>query len=84
MSTFVRSEELLADFRPTWRRNVRIAERKNVVIREATSEADLDTYYELLKITSERETASFIVRISTKRLCASLLVQEIWSSISGT
>jgi peptidoglycan pentaglycine glycine transferase (the first glycine) len=49
------SEELLANFRPTWRRNVRIAERKNVVIREATSEADLDTYYELLKITSERD-----------------------------
>lgn len=49
------SEELLANFRPTWRRNVRIAERKGVVVREATSEADFDTYYELLKITSERD-----------------------------
>ena len=49
------SEELLANFRPTWRRNVRIAERKGVVVREATSEADFDIYYELLKITSERD-----------------------------
>ncbi len=49
------SEDLLAEFRPTWRRNVRIAERKEVVIREATSKADLDAYYELLKITSERD-----------------------------
>jgi len=48
-------EELLANFKSTWRRNIRTAERKGVVIREATSEADFNAYYELLKITSERD-----------------------------
>ncbi len=49
------AEELLANFKMTWRQNVRTAERKGVVIREAESEADFDTYYELLQITSERD-----------------------------
>ncbi len=40
---------------PTWRQNVRIAERKGVIIREAQNDADFDAYYELLKITSERD-----------------------------
>jgi lipid II:glycine glycyltransferase (peptidoglycan interpeptide bridge formation enzyme) len=39
----------------TWRQNVRSAERKGVVIREASSEADFDAYYALLKLTSERD-----------------------------
>jgi lipid II:glycine glycyltransferase (peptidoglycan interpeptide bridge formation enzyme) len=47
--------KLLANFKMTWRQNVRSAERKGVVIREATSDADFDTYYELLKLTSERD-----------------------------
>jgi peptidoglycan pentaglycine glycine transferase (the first glycine) len=49
------AEELLAKFKMTWRQNVRSAERKGVVIREATSEADFDSYYDLLKLTSERD-----------------------------
>src|SRR5579859_597535 len=49
------AEKLLADFKMTWRQNVRVAERKGVVIREATSDADFDTYYDLLKLTSERD-----------------------------
>ncbi|MFL5628209.1 MAG: lipid II:glycine glycyltransferase FemX, partial [Ktedonobacteraceae bacterium] len=48
-------EQLLANFKMTWRQNVRSAERKGVVIREATSDADFDAYYELLKITSQRD-----------------------------
>lgn len=48
-------EQLLANFKMTWRQNVRSAERKGVVIREASSDADFDAYYELLKITSERD-----------------------------
>ncbi len=48
-------EQLLANFKMTWRQNVRSAERKGVIIREAQSEADFDAYYELLKITSERD-----------------------------
>ncbi|QBD80915.1 peptidoglycan bridge formation glycyltransferase FemA/FemB family protein [Ktedonosporobacter rubrisoli] len=49
------AEQLLANFKMTWRQNVRASERKGVVIREANSEADFDTYYDLLKITSERD-----------------------------
>ncbi|MDQ2715679.1 MAG: peptidoglycan bridge formation glycyltransferase FemA/FemB family protein [Chloroflexota bacterium] len=48
-------EQLLADFKMTWRQNVRIAERKGVTVREAVSDADFDSYYDLLKITSERD-----------------------------
>lgn len=49
------ADELLAKFKMTWRQNVRSAERKGVVIREASSEADFDAYYALLKLTSERD-----------------------------
>ena len=49
------AEELLAKFKMTWRQNVRSAERKGVVIREASSAADFDAYYDLLKLTSERD-----------------------------
>ncbi len=48
-------EKLLADCKMTWRQNIRSAERKGVVIREATNDADFDAYYDLLKITSERD-----------------------------
>ena len=48
-------EQLLADFKMTWRQNVRGAERKGVIIREAESDADFDAYYDLLKITSDRD-----------------------------
>ena len=48
-------EELFANFKMTWRQNVRSAERKGVIIREAANDADFDVYYELLKITSERD-----------------------------
>ena len=48
-------EQLLAKFKMTWRQNVRSAERKGVVIREASSDTDFDTYYDLLKLTSERD-----------------------------
>ncbi len=49
------AEQLLANFKMTWRQNVRSAERKGIIIREAQNEADFDAYYELLKITSERD-----------------------------
>lgn len=49
------AEELLAKFKMTWRQNVRSAERKGVIVREASSEADFAAYYDLLKLTSERD-----------------------------
>ena len=49
------ADELLAKFKMTWRQNVRSAERKGVIVREASSEADFAAYYDLLKLTSERD-----------------------------
>jgi len=49
------AEELLGNFKMTWRQNVRAAERKGVIVREATSDVDFDAYYNLLQITSERD-----------------------------
>ena len=49
------AEQLLANFKMTWRQNVRSAERKGVIIREAENEADFNAYYDLLKLTSERD-----------------------------
>ncbi|GAC1384212.1 MAG: peptidoglycan bridge formation glycyltransferase FemA/FemB family protein [Ktedonobacteraceae bacterium] len=49
------ADKLLADFKTTWRQNVRSAERKGVIIRKAENDADFDAYYELLKITSDRD-----------------------------
>ena len=49
------AEQLLANFKMTWRQNVRVAERKGVIVREAGNDADFDAYYNLLKITSERD-----------------------------
>jgi peptidoglycan pentaglycine glycine transferase (the first glycine) len=49
------SDHLLANFKMTWRQNVRIAERKGVIVREAESEADFDAYYNLMEVTSKRD-----------------------------
>ncbi len=49
------ADELLAKFKMTWRQNVRSAERKGVIVREAAGEADFEAYYTLLKLTSERD-----------------------------
>jgi lipid II:glycine glycyltransferase (peptidoglycan interpeptide bridge formation enzyme) len=49
------AETLLAQFKMTWRQNVRSAERKGVIVREARSDADFAAYYNLLKLTSERD-----------------------------
>lgn len=49
------ADELLAKCKITWRQNIRSAERKGVVIREARDEADFEAYYTLLKLTSERD-----------------------------
>jgi len=48
-------EHLLANFKMTWRQNVRVAERKGVIIREAQSDADFDAYYSLMEVTSKRD-----------------------------
>jgi peptidoglycan pentaglycine glycine transferase (the first glycine) len=48
-------EQLLANFKMTWRQNVRIAERKGVTVREVQGDADFDAYYSLMEVTSRRD-----------------------------
>ncbi len=48
-------KDLFAQFKTTWRQNIRVAERKGVTIREVKSEEDLQAYYEVYKETSERD-----------------------------
>jgi lipid II:glycine glycyltransferase (peptidoglycan interpeptide bridge formation enzyme) len=48
-------KDLFAHFKTTWRQNIRVAERKGVIVREVKTEADLQAYYEIYKETSERD-----------------------------
>ena len=48
-------EILLANFKTTWRQNVRSSQRKGVTVREATTDADFDAYYSILSTTGERD-----------------------------
>lgn len=48
-------QELLAGMKMSWRYNVRAAERKAVVIREATTPQDIDTWYRLYQETAARD-----------------------------
>jgi lipid II:glycine glycyltransferase (peptidoglycan interpeptide bridge formation enzyme) len=48
-------KDLFAQFKTTWRQNIRVAERKGVTVREVRSEEDLQAYYEVYKETSERD-----------------------------
>ena len=47
-------DELLASFKSKWRYNIRLAERKGVVMREFTRE-DLPEFHDLLQVTAERD-----------------------------
>ena len=46
---------LLAGMKEKWRYNIRLAGRKGVVVREATSPADVDTFYALYRETAQRD-----------------------------
>jgi lipid II:glycine glycyltransferase (peptidoglycan interpeptide bridge formation enzyme) len=48
-------KDLFAQFKTTWRQNIRVAERKGVTIREARTDADIQAYYDIYKETSERD-----------------------------
>lgn len=53
----IRPEEkaLLAGMKEKWRYNVRLAARKGVTVRQGQGEADIDTFYRLYQVTSERD-----------------------------
>lgn len=48
-------ETLLAHMKEKWRYNVRLAARKGVTVREAQSSDDVRAWYELMRVTSERD-----------------------------
>lgn len=47
-------DEILAQMKPKWRYNIRLAARKGVQVRPAT-ESDLPAFYSLLEVTSQRD-----------------------------
>lgn len=53
-------DDLLASFKPKWRYNIRLAEKKGVTVRLDCDRTDLPAFYELLKETCERD--GFLVR----------------------
>ncbi len=53
-------DDVLAGCKPKWRYNIRLAEKKGVVVRSDLTKADLPTFYELLKETAVRDR--FLVR----------------------
>src|SRR5690242_14258570 len=48
-------QTLLARMKPKWRYNIRLAERKGVTVRPATSLEDVRAWYRLYEITGERD-----------------------------
>lgn len=48
-------KELQAGMKEKWRYNIRLAGRKGVTVRRGEGKADLDTFYSLYEITSERD-----------------------------
>jgi len=53
-------DDIMADFKPKWRYNIRLAERKGVTLKTECAKDDLKVFYELLKETCERD--GFLVR----------------------
>lgn len=48
-------QTLLAQMKEKWRYNIRLATRKGVTVRDATSIEDLRLWYDLLQVTSQRD-----------------------------
>lgn len=51
---------IMAGFKPKWRYNIRLAEKKGVTIKIDCSRGDLRPFYDLLKVTGKRD--GFLVR----------------------
>lgn len=48
-------DELLASFKPKWRYNIRLAEKKGVIIKSDCDMSDLVKFYDLYKLTAQRD-----------------------------
>ncbi len=48
-------DEVMAGFHNKWRYNIRLAERKGVVVQENCTRADLPIFHELYRVTAERD-----------------------------
>lgn len=53
-------DEVFANFKPKWRYNIRLAEKKGVTIKTDCTKEDLPAFYDLLKVTAKRDR--FLVR----------------------
>ncbi|MCC6483445.1 MAG: peptidoglycan bridge formation glycyltransferase FemA/FemB family protein [Armatimonadetes bacterium] len=84
-------DQVFESFKPKWRYNVRLAERKGVVVREGGAQ-DVDTFYDILLETAKRDR--FLVRgreyfhsmwreLSADRLIRVFLAEYEGQTISG-
>jgi peptidoglycan pentaglycine glycine transferase (the first glycine) len=70
-------DEVMASFHEKWRYNIRLAGRKGVSIRISEDKSDLKAFYDILKVTSERDR--FLVRdISYFEKMWDVLVPNNW------
>ncbi len=53
-------DDILANCKPKWRYNIRLAEKKGVIVRSDCTKADLPVFYSLLQETAKRD--KFLVR----------------------
>lgn len=53
-------DEIIASFKPKWRYNIKLAEKKGVVVKTECTKEDLPVFYEILKETCKRD--GFLVR----------------------
>lgn len=53
-------DDVFAGFKPKWRYNVRLAEKKGVEVRSDCTKDDLKRFYDVLKVTAQRD--GFLVR----------------------
>ncbi len=53
-------DDLLASFKPKWRYNIRLAEKKGVTVKSDCTREDLRAFYDVLQVTAKRD--EFLVR----------------------
>lgn len=76
-------DTILAQMKPKWRYNIRLAERKGVTVREGSAD-DMAMFYQLLRVTSARDAFAIhsedyyraALDLFTARDCARLFVAE--------
>ncbi len=85
-------EQILGGMKEKWRYNIRLAGRKGVQVREASSDADIDAFYDLYNETAARDGiwihpkehyATFLKRYGERDAAVLLLAEYEGTAIAG-